>query len=215
MADKTQPYEKLERFTAVITADAMTEARDIYAAIQQESDQVLSAAEDEALAETFRYIKNEISRIRNTAGQRVSKKIMDDKRSLARRRSEMNEETLTLVREKLRGYVTTDAYKQQLKTLAAKAVELFQEDTQIYLRAEDLPLVEAIRPKCSVSITFHEGTFRLGGLRAVCPGKHLQIDESFDTELEELAGRFAELFGLQMAENSGAEKCVNPPEVTV
>lgn len=203
MADKLQPYENLERFTAVITADAMAEAREIYAAIQQESDQVLTSAEDEALNETFRYVKNEVSRIRNAAGQRVSRRIMEGKRQLARRRSEMNEETLALVRGKLQEYVKTDAYKAKLKALAAEAVALFQDDTQLYLRSEDLPLAESIRPKCAYKLSFHEGAFRLGGLRAVCPGKHIQIDESFDTELEELAGRFAELFGLQQAENGG------------
>lgn len=196
-------HDKLERFTAVITADAQAEAREIYAAIQQESDHALSTAEDEALNETFRYIKNEVSQIRSAAGQRVSKTVMDNKRALARRRREMSEETLDLVRQRLAEYVSTDAYKAQLGKLTEQIVQTFRDDMVIYLRAEDMPMASSIAPKrCPHSVTFREGDIRLGGLRAVCPGKHMQIDESFDTTLSELSERFAELFGLEMASRS-------------
>ncbi|MCL2030432.1 MAG: V-type ATP synthase subunit E family protein [Oscillospiraceae bacterium] len=192
--------DKLERFTGAITADAAAEARQIYEAIRQESDHALSVAEDETLSETFRYIKSEAAQIRAAAGQRVSRTAMDNKRALALRRSEMSAEVLALVRERLAVYVCAEAYTEQLRGLAERAVRAFGADTDIYLRAEDMPLAEAIAPKRTPhTVTFREGAFRVGGLRAVCPARRMQIDESFDTTLEELSGRFAELFGPDMA----------------
>lgn len=193
-------YEKLERFKADILAAAKADAREVYAAIQQESDQALSSAEDEGLGETFRYIKNETARIRSAASQRVSKAVMDNKRALARRRSEMSEETLDLVRGRLAEYVQTDAYKSQLRQLTERAVEAFQADTEIYLRPEDMSLSGSLASGGVYKVTFHEDDIRVGGLRAVCPGKHMRIDESFDAVLADMSGRFAELFGLKMAE---------------
>ena len=192
--------EKLERFTAAITADAMGEARKVYQTIQQQSDHALAIAEEEALVETFRYIKSEVELIRIASGRRVSKMAMDNKRALFLRRSEMCEETLALVRERLAEYTGTEAYTEQLRKLTERAVQTFGADTEIYLRGADMPLAKAIAPKRRApGVTFRQGEFLLGGLQAVCPGKHMQIDESFDTTLAELSGRFAELFGLEMA----------------
>jgi vacuolar-type H+-ATPase subunit E/Vma4 len=204
-----QREHKLDRFTSVIRADALNESKKIYEDIRLESESMLTSAEDEALAESFRYIKNEVSRIRGESGRRISKKIMESKRALAKRRAEMGESVLGAVRERLAAFVKTDAYADLLRSLTLRAAQTFAAETVVYLRDEDMPLAGKLAPKnppCGIS--FAKGDFILGGIIAACPQKRLQIDESFDTTLGELSERFSELFGPEMRKNEAREKDV-------
>ena len=194
-------HERLENFTSVITADAISESMKIYDRIKRESEGILSAAENDCLEEMFRYIKTEAARIRNDAGRTVSRRMMDGKRALYERRAEMGASVIGEVTQRLRAYVETPDYRVQLRRLAEKAVETFAADTVIYLRAEDMPLAEELSGiQTEYALTFEQGGFTRGGLTAVCPSRRLQIDETFDTTLEEIRGHFAELLGLRVEE---------------
>ncbi len=195
------PYEKLENFTSVITADAVAESKQIYDEIRQESEQVLTAAEDEALGEMFRYIKTEVSTIRTEAGRRVSRVMMDNKRKLYTRRDAMTGQVIAEVTQTLRDFVATPGYADRLERLLTETLNEFKADTVVYLRKEDMGLADRLTKLAGVvKLEFRQGSFRLGGLKAVCPSKKLQIDECYDTTLDELHGRFAELFGLELAD---------------
>ena len=198
-------YAKLEHFTSLITSDAMNDARKMQESIKQEREQILTAAEDDALNDTFRYIKSQVQQIRTQSGRDISKRVMENKRALALRRSEMSAQTLDRVKVRLAQYVQAPEYKAQLRQLIARALEAFHADATIYLRAEDMPLAEELSDASPFHVEFQEGEFQLGGIRAACTDRHMQIDESFDTTLEELSDHFAELFGLKMADADKAE----------
>ncbi|MDR0248194.1 MAG: hypothetical protein LBI44_00805 [Oscillospiraceae bacterium] len=193
-------YVKLENFTKAITGDAIDESRKIYEEIRLVSERALAAAEDEALGESFRFVKNEVAKIRTEAGRLVSRKLMENKRRLSLRRGEICAECVLRVRERIAAYVATDEYAERLRELAAKALQVFSCDAVFYLRKEDMRLADKILPPgCPHKAEFREGDFELGGLRAYCGDKAMQIDESFDTTLEELGEHFAELIGLEIA----------------
>jgi len=194
-------YVKLEHFTSAITADALDESKKIYDEIKRESDKALSAADDVALDEMFRFVKNEATRIRTEAGRRISRKMMENKRLLALRRSEMSAECVESVRLRLADYVRTPAYREKLKTLVAGALDIFKDDAIFTLRETDMPLIPEITPdNCPYKLEFRAGHFELGGLLASCHNRRLQIDETFDTTLAEIGNRFAELAGLEVGE---------------
>ncbi len=195
------PYDKLDSFTSVITSDALEESNKIYEEIRRESEQTLTAAEDDALGDMFRYIKTEVSKIRNEAGRRVSHKMMENKRRLYKRRDEMTSEVLGEVTDKIGEYIKTPAYTRQMTSILFRVVDTFDADTVVFLRKEDMYL-EPLLAKIDTQhrLEFHQGNFTLGGLQASCPSKKLQIDESFDTTLEDLRGSFAEMFGLELAD---------------
>jgi vacuolar-type H+-ATPase subunit E/Vma4 len=191
--------DKLENFTSVIAEDALGESRRIYADIERESRSILGAAEDEALDEMFRYIRAEVGRIKTECGRAVSRRMMEGRRSLYARRGEMGDEVRDEVRRRLEAYVKTPEYLQRLRTLVREALESFAADTVIFLREADKKLAaELWTLKTPYQLEFQTGSFTLGGLMAACPSRGLQIDASFDTTLEELHSRFAELFGLEM-----------------
>ncbi len=193
------PYIKLDNFTSVITADAVAESNEVYEQIKRERQAALDNAEDDALTEMFRFIKIEVARINTESGRRVSKKMMEAKRDLAIRRTEMNNEVILKVRKKLSEYVKTTAYLENLKKLLINAMQVFDADAVVSLCANDMPLAaELSKLDLKHKVTFNEGNFQIGGLRAVCPAKKIQIDESMDTTLSELSTHFAEMFGLEV-----------------
>jgi vacuolar-type H+-ATPase subunit E/Vma4 len=203
-------FVKLEHFTSAITEGAIDESRKIYEEIRTQSERALAAAEDEVLGETFRFVKSEVSKIRTQAGRLVSRKMMENKRALSLRRAEMCAECIAQVRARLAEYVKTPAYTRRLKDIAARALATLAGDCVLCLREEDMRLRGDIIPlHCPHNVEFRVGAFELGGLRAFCRSKALQVDASFDTTLEELGEHFAELIGLEIA---GAYALAEQPE---
>lgn len=195
------PYDKLDNFTSVITSDALDESGRIYDEIKRESEEALTAAEDEALNDMFRYVKAEVSKIRNDAGRRLSRKMMDNKRRLYLRRKEMTEDILGEVAGKIREYIRTPAYTRQMTSILFRVMDIFDADAVVYLRKDDMYLEPLLRKiDTPHTLEFQQGNFTLGGLQASCPSKKLRIDESFDTTLDNLHGSFAEMFGLELAD---------------
>ncbi len=196
------PVKKLAQFTAAIQADAMAESEKILSEVRQEVDTAMSAAEDEVLNETFRYIKNEVAHERTETGRRVSRRMMDNKNALNNRREEMANAVMDKVRARLVSYVQSDAYAVQMTTLAKEIITAFgNKETVFYLRPADKAIADVFKRELKdYKFQIAEGIFELGGLMASCPETHMQIDESFDTKYSELRGHFSELFGLQLAQ---------------
>ena len=80
-------------------------------------------------------------------------------------------------------------------------------EVQVFLRAEDLPLAQALQASCGGArrLTFREGGFQLGGLVAESEQLGLRVDSSFDSAAGELSGHFAELFGISLSDDDSPE----------
>ena len=91
--------KKLERFTSILLAEATEETQRTLDALKQKHDAALSAAEDQVLQEAYDYIHAEVSRIRSEQGQKVSQRLMENKRALSRRREEIAQEVFVAVDE--------------------------------------------------------------------------------------------------------------------
>lgn len=195
---------KLQRFTAAILAEATAESARSIAALRHRRTEALAAAEDAALTETYHYIHSEVSRIKADAGRRVSRQLQDNKRALALRRSEIAAEVFDAVRGRIAAYTETPAYEARLCALLREAMKTLAgaEDLRVYLRSADQGLSGSLRRCVPDGAAFLEGRFRLGGLVAESPALGLRCDASFDSALEELEGRFAELFGLSLSDFS-------------
>ncbi|MCL2083919.1 MAG: V-type ATP synthase subunit E [Oscillospiraceae bacterium] len=199
--------EKIERFTAAIESDALNESKMILDGVKLEIDAAVSAAEDEALNETFRHIKEQAARIRTQCGGRVSRHMMERKNAINARREEMGAQVMDDVRAKLAEYVKTGEYVARLKRSARDVLDALGNGNMIiYLREADMPLADELKKALGVneaygfSVTFKPGDIELGGLAAVCPKTRLRADETLDTKLYELRGHFAELFGLHLSQ---------------
>jgi vacuolar-type H+-ATPase subunit E/Vma4 len=183
---------KLKRFTEAITSDAEADSKAILEDVRRQRESSLQSAEDEALGDAYRYIKTEIGRLRVENGRTLSRKMMDNKRTLYARRAALSESALRDVMARLAAYVGTPAYVSRLRDMAREAADAFGGgQTVIALRREDMALVPELRQAVSGRpVTFVEGAFHLGGLTAECPEKQQQLNQTFDASLAEWKTRF-------------------------
>ena len=130
--------------------------------------------------------------------------MMADKRIIATRREEIGHEVFDAVREKLLAFTKTEDYLPHLKQLYIEAFAALGNpyDGLIWLRPEDMQYQRELAG-CLPGrhVTFQAGSFQLGGLIVDCHSKLLRADQSYDTALGDLDGHFAELFGLDLADD--------------
>lgn len=208
MPEKNQ---KLDRFTAKILAEAAAESRRAMEEVEHRRELRLQQAEDEVLKEAYEYIHTEVARIQSESGRGLSRHMLDNKRTLALRRAEMAEEIFARVREKITAFTRTPAYTDRLTALLAEALERLPgaREVRVTLRKEDMGLQGTLAAAApAVRLTFEAGDFHLGGLVVDAPELGLRVDSSFDSAAEDLSGRFAELFGVSLSDES--ERTVLP-----
>ena len=116
--------QKLDRFTAKILAEAADESKRALAEVKRRRELRFQEAEDAALKEAYEYIHGEVARIQSEAGRGVSRHMLENKRALYLRRTEMAQEVFALVRAKIAAFTRTPAYGQRLTALLAEALEL-------------------------------------------------------------------------------------------
>ena len=195
--------QKLDHFTAKILAEAVSENKRALEEVKRRRDLRFQEAEDEALKQAYEHIHAEVARIQAEAGRRVSRHMLENKRTLSLRRTEMAQEVFALVRAKIAAFTRTPAYEARLKALLAEALVPLAGAGQVLvtLRAEDGGYREALAASAPhVRLRFQEGEFRLGGLIAESPELGLRVDSSFDSAAGDLSGHFAELFGLSLSD---------------
>lgn len=195
--------DKLERFTAAILNDAQVTAQNIKNEIDLEYKQALTAAENEFLAEVFKSIKDEISRIKSIEGKRLSKKLLDAKRILFLRRNEITNAVFSELRLRITAYTATPEYAQQLVRLSSKAASMLGTcpDIIAYLRHADMQFADTLKPVFAPNdVLIREGNLTLGGIIVESKSMRMRIDESFDLSMEERYEHFTEMFGVSLAE---------------
>ena len=124
--------QKLDRFTAKILAEAADESKRALAEVKRRRELRFQEAEDAALKEAYEYIHGEVARIQSEAGRGVSRHMLENKRALYLRRTEMAQEVFALVRAKIAAFTRTPAYGQRLTALLAEALELDKQDSVYY-----------------------------------------------------------------------------------
>lgn len=193
--------QKLDQFTEAFSREAAQNARQIIQDVKNEGDAVVKKAQREIQAEKRAYIKKRISEIRNREGSRISAQLLENKRKLFAFRQECASEIEGQVTDKILDFVNSPGYGEHLAGLLHSALAHAREAESItvLLRQSDMNYSEGLQDTSgSVSLSFDEGDFILGGLVVLCPSKSLRIDLSFDTAFGDISGHFAELSGIDL-----------------
>lgn len=201
MPEETQ---KLLHFTDNVLKTATRESQELNRQLEEKRKAALHAAKLSARESAHAYYEKQAAQIRAEAGREVSRHLMEGKRQVYLRRTEMAQEVLAKVRERLDQFVVSDEYPEHLKGLLAQAMERLDgvEEITLRLRKEDLHLGPMLAESAApVKVKCEEGRFHIGGLAVRCPQLGIRIDCSFDSELEELSGHFAETFGLSLSDD--------------
>lgn len=196
--------DKLLHFTDAVLKNAERERETLNRQMAELRAKTLNEAKIEAKEAARNYYDREAARIRAEAGQEVSRHLMEIKRQVYLRRKEIGQEVFAKVRERIAEFTASPEYPAHLRGLLASAMKQLPGATSVSLRLrkEDLPYGEELASSVApVQVTCEEGSFSLGGLAIRCAELGLRVDCSFDNQLAELSGHFAESFGLSLSDD--------------
>ncbi len=196
--------EKLLHFTDTVIQTAVQESQELSGQIEKKLKDAIHEERMAAFDKAQAYYEKESARIRAEASREVSRFLMEGKRKVYLRRQEIAEEVFGKVREKISSFTQSEEYPDHMKYLLQEALQNLDDgvtEIVLRLRKEDLKLgpmlTEAAAP---LNVEVQEGGFYLGGLSVRCPQRKIRIDCTFDQQLKDLYGHFAELFGLSLSD---------------
>lgn len=185
---------KLNQFISTIITDASQESTQILKEIETKKSSHLEAAENDLLNEMYNYIRVKTAEARTEAGRRISKRALENKKTLFAYRSGVTQKVLDDVKKRIGEYVLTTEYLSSLEKLAAYAAAALNcGDLRILLREADLRHADHL--KAGIPAEYLPAEIKLGGLIAVSPSKNLRIDLSYDASFGEVADKFGEISG--------------------
>ena len=182
--------EKLKHFQDI----CMEDARERSARMLDDYMKALEGAYEEHTADARRradmQVEAETEKLEREINKRLSIGQLDLKREFSRRQEELKDKLFVELKDKLANFMETQEY-QRLLDHQVKAVKEFAGDEEliVYTAPSDVDKVQRIALHHNASIKISEYSFN-GGTRAVIPGKHILIDNSFETKLNEARHAF-------------------------
>ena len=152
MPEQTQ---KLIHFTDNVLKAASRESEELNRQLENQRNAVLDEAKKTAWENAKAYYNREAAKLRAEAGREVSKHLMEGKRQVYLRRSQVAQEVLAQVRQRVDEFVASPAYSEHLKTLLARAMERLDGVDEIYLRLrpEDLGKMGVVMKRAQYFLT--------------------------------------------------------------
>ena len=182
--------EKLKHFQDI----CMEDARERSARMLDDYMKALESAYEEHTADARRradmQVEAETEKLEREINKRLSIGQLDLKREFSRRQEELKDKLFVELKDKLANFMETQEY-QRLLDHQVKAVKEFAGDEEliVYMDPSDVDKGQRIALHHNASIKISEYSFN-GGTRAVIPGKHILIDNSFETKLNEARHAF-------------------------
>ena len=182
--------DKLKHFQDI----CMEDARERSAKMLDDYMNALEKAYEEHTADARRradmQVEAETEKLEREINKRLSIGQLDLKREFSRRQEELKDKLFVELKDKLANFMETQEY-QRLLDHQVKAVKEFAGDEEliVYMDPSDVDKVQRIALHHNASIKISEYSFN-GGTRAVIPGKHILIDNSFETKLNEARHAF-------------------------
>lgn len=182
--------EKLKHFQDI----CMEDARERGAKMLDDYMNALETAYEEHVTDAKRragmQVAAQTEKLEREINKRLSIGQLDLKREFSRRQEELKDKLFVELRDRLANFMETQDY-QRLLDSQVKAAKEFAGDAEliVYMDPSDADEMQRIAMHHNASIKVSEYSFN-GGTRAVIPGKHILIDNSFETKLNEARHEF-------------------------
>lgn len=177
--------EKLQKFYDSSIESARSSAQSqideheaaLAAMFKEHRETAARQADDELRAET--------EKLRREQNKRLSTEQLAIKRAISKKTMELKDKLIFEVIERLRAFKQTPEYRTYLERKIREALEFASGDPiTVYLAPADASLRGELERSCGVPLKLSEEDFK-GGVRAVLPERHILIDNSFLTLLNE------------------------------
>ena len=192
---------KLKGFVTAITGAAQVRADAVRAEADEQERAAIASYRTRAEAEGRQKLAQALAEAQAGEEKRDMTETLAARRSRLGLREGCQRVVIADVRQRLKRYPDTPEYAAALEKLLLQGLEAIPgaKRARVLLRSEDISHklhLKAAAP--DVELSFAEGFFELGGLIVEFPDEHRRADLTFDTALDDLAGRFAEITGFGM-----------------
>lgn len=177
--------EKLKHFQDICMEDARERSAkmldDYMAALEKTYEEHKADAEKNADLQ----VKLETEKLERERNKTLSIRQLDYRREAGRRQEELKDKLFVELRDRLANYMETGEYERFLERQVQSVKEFAQDaDLVVYMDPSDADKAQRIGVNHGLTIRISEYSF-LGGIRAVIPSRHILIDNSFQTKLDE------------------------------
>ncbi len=177
--------EKLKHFQDICTGDARARSDKMV----NDHQKALEASYEEHVKQAKRQAQMQITAEKEKLEKEQNKKLavgeLDMKYEYGRKQQEYKQKLFAELREKIAEYRKTEDYLQLLEDQTARAVQFAGgEKLTVYLDPDDADQASRIGEKYKVEVQTAAASFG-GGTQAVLPGRHVLIDNSFASKIEE------------------------------
>ena len=177
--------EKLKHFKESSISKAKSLASDMICEHQEALDKTFCEHKEEKDRQIALQIQTETDSLKRANNMILSKEQMKMKHLLMQKNEELKEKIFAEVLEKLKTYRKTEDYTSLLKhQINDIYVVAGDQNVEIYLDPEDTSLLDVLSSDGRTSLRISDTSF-LGGTKAIIPSRHILIDHSFQTKLEE------------------------------
>ena len=176
--------EKLQHFYEVSVEEAKEDAAK---AIQEHRESLSQMLEDHKAARrqsAEAEVKAEAEHVRREINKALAAEQITLKRGWSKKQEELKETLFVEVQEKLADYMATQEYQQLLISQIREIMKFAgNEEVTIYIDPADQSCLSSLTAAVNHPLTVSEYSFS-GGTRAVIPGRHILIDNSFAAKFD-------------------------------
>lgn len=177
--------EKLQHFLDFCMEDARSRSTKMLDEYTAALEQTFAEHKEDAKRRLEEQVVLESERIEREINKRLSLEQIGIKRELGKKQDELKDMLFVELKDKLAEFTETEDYIKLLERQIKEAKELAgTEPVTIYIDPADGDKINHLAFDSSADIQISQYSF-LGGIRAVIPSRHILIDNSFETKLEE------------------------------
>lgn len=182
--------EKLKHFQDICMEDARAQSNQMLDKYMETLEKDFEEHKESAKLRAKARIHAESEKIQREINKTLSLEQINLKREISQKHDELKGIIFNEVKDMLEHFMSTQDYEDLLESQVEAAKKFAgSNEMTIYMDPVDENLVRAISHRHNVNIKLSEYSF-MGGTRAVIPAKHVLIDNSFQTKLEEAAHDF-------------------------
>lgn len=166
--------------------------------MKQQEELELKRVEQEIIEDANAMIEKEIISMKNRISIEVSRKELQERKKISRRRKEIMKDMFKECRKRLIIFAESSEYKNSLKNSAHRISDVLKNgDTILSIKKEDSQyeriIREAFGSDCEINFV---KDISIGGIRGYSPSLGLIADETLDAKLKEQEDWAAEKFGV-------------------
>lgn len=187
--------EKIEHLKTASMEEARAQGNAIIKEHSNALEQIFNEHKESALRQAEITLKSESANAKQELNQAMAKSQIALKRQQGKCQTDLKNKLFKRVRELTQEYMLTDAYTTLLETHINNALRFAQgADMTIYINPTDEAKKADLEVRTGASLTISKEDF-IGGMRAVIHDRHILIDNSFSSSLQEEYDKFLFLGG--------------------